>query len=126
MRAARAVLLALTASAWLSPPAAAAEKHVSPLTTIVNTKLHADPGPMRDFVEKSRPSGESAYIPLRAPEVERHAKPKTAAELKAMEAELDGAGAANRRRAGQSAPDAPAKKSGKVSTVRSGPAAPIH
>jgi hypothetical protein len=120
------LLLALTALACLSVPSPAAEKHQGPLTTILNTKLHADPAPSPDFVEKSRPSGGSDYIPLRTPEVERHVKPKTPAELKAMEMDLEAAGAANRRRAGQSAENAPPKRSGKVSTVRSGPAAPIH
>ena len=127
MRGAQAVLLALAALAGMTVPLAAAEqKHASPLTTILNTKFYADPGRPPDFVEKSRPAGKSDYIPLRASEPERHARPKTPAELKAMEAELDGAAAANRRRAGQSAADAPAKKSSKLSTVRSGPAAPIH
>jgi hypothetical protein len=121
----QAVLLALAAFAWLSAPCAAAEKHTSPLTTILNTKLHADPGPVPEFVQKSRRAAGSDYIPLRSPEAERHAKPKTPAELKAIEADLDGAAAANRRRAGL-ASAAPAKKSSKVSTVRSGPAAPIH
>jgi hypothetical protein len=121
----QAVLLALVALAWLTAPCAAAEKHTSPLTTLLNTKLHADPGPVPEFVEKSRPAAGSDYIPLRSPEGERHAKPKTPAELKAMEADLEGAAAANRRRAGLPA-GAAAKKSSKVSTVRSGPAAPIH
>jgi hypothetical protein len=122
---ASAVPLAL-AMLGLGGSAFAAEKHQSPLTTIMNTKLHADPGQVPDWVEKSRPAGATDYIPLRAAAPERHTKPKTSAELKAMEADLDSAAAANRRRAGQSAPDAPAKKSGKVSTVRSGSAAPIH
>jgi hypothetical protein len=126
IRRAQAILLALTAFGCFGGPSAAAEKHTSPLTTILNTKFYADPGHVPDFVEKSRPAGKSDYIPLRASAPERHAKPKTAAELKAMEAELDGAAAANRRRAGQSAPEALAKKSGKISTVRSGSAAPIH
>jgi hypothetical protein len=126
IRRAHAIALAATALACLSGPSAAAEKHVSPLTTILNTKFYADPGRVPDFVEKSRPAGGSSdYIPLRAPQPERRSKPKTAAELKAMEAELAGAGVANRRRAGQSAADA-AKKPSKVSTVRSGSAAPIH
>jgi hypothetical protein len=119
------VLLALVAFAWLTAPCAAAEKHTSPLTTILNTKLHADPGPVPEFVQKSRPAAASDYIPLHATQAERHAKPKTPAELKAMEADLDGAAAANRRRAGLISA-APAKKSSKVSTVRSGPAVPIH
>jgi hypothetical protein len=121
----QAVLLALVAFAWLSAPCGAAEKHTSPLTTILNTKLHADPGPVPKFVEKSRPAASSDYIPLRSPVAERHAKPKTPAELKAIEADLDGAAAANRRRAGL-ASAAPAKKSSKVSTVTSGVAVPIH
>jgi hypothetical protein len=126
IRRAQAIALAATALAWLSGPSAAAEKHVSPLTTILNTKFYADPGRVPDFVEKSRPAGGADYIPLRTPEPERRSKPKTAAELKAMEAELAGAGVANRRRAGQSAADA-AKKSSKVSTVHSSSAAPpIH
>jgi hypothetical protein len=92
----------------------------------LDTKFYADPGRVPDFVEKSRPAGGSDYIPLRAQQPERKAKPKTSAELKAVAADLDAAAAANRRRAGQAAADAPAKKSGKVSTVRSGPVAPIH
>jgi hypothetical protein len=91
----------------------------------MNTHLYADPGPVPDFVEKSRPTGGSDYIKLHGPEPERHAKPKTPAELKGMEAELDAAAAANRRRAGLPT-GAEAKKSSKVSPVRSGSAAPIH
>jgi hypothetical protein len=125
-RASAAFLLALAALAALTVASAAAEKHQSPLTTILNTKMYADPGTVPDFVEKSRPSGGSDYIPLRAPEPQRVAKPKTAAELKAMEMDLDAAAAANRRRAGQGAAAAPAKKSGKVSRVTSSSAAPIH
>jgi len=120
-----AMLLALAAFAFLSPPAAAAEKHQSPLTTIMNTHLYADPGPVPDWVEKSRPAGGSDYIKLQEAQPERHAKPKSPAELKAMEADLDAAAAANRRRAGMAAGDV-AKKSSKVSTVKSGAAAPIH
>src|SRR5947209_5822428 len=97
-----------------------------PFTTIWNTKLHADPGPVPDFVEKSRPAGKQDFMPLHAPEAERPVARKTAAELKAMEAELDSAGAANRLRAGRSGGEGTVQKSGKVSTVRSGPAAPIH
>jgi hypothetical protein len=127
-RGAGTVLLALGAVAWLSMPAAGAEKHTSPLTTIMNTHLYADPGPVPDWVEKSRPVGGSDYIKLHAAQPERRAKPKNAAELKAMEADLDRAAAANRRRAGMPAGEAgaAAKKSSKVSTVRSGAAASIH
>jgi hypothetical protein len=126
IRRARAILLALTAFGCFGGPSAAAEKHTSPLTTILNTKFYADPGRPPDFVEKSRPAGKSEYIPLHAAEPERRAKPKTPAELTAMEADLGAAAAANRRRAGQFPADGPANKSGKVSTVRSGSAAAIH
>jgi hypothetical protein len=119
------MLLALAAFAWLNAPAAGAEKHTSPLTTIMNTHLYTDPGPVPDWVEKSRPAaGGSDYIKLHESPPERHAKPKTPAELKAMAADLDAAAAANRRRA--ALPAGEAKKSGKLSTVRSEPAAPIH
>jgi hypothetical protein len=119
------MLLAVAALGLPNVPAAAAEKHQSPLTTIMNTHLYADPGPVLNWVEKSRPAGGSEYIPLHVSQPERHAKSKNPAELKAMEADLDAAAAANRRRAGLAAGDA-AKKSSKVSTVKSGPAAPIH
>jgi hypothetical protein len=119
----QAALLVL-ATLGLSGSGFAAEKHQSPLTTIMNTHLYADPGPVPDWVEKSRPVEGSDYIKLHASQPERHAKPKSPAELKAMEAELDAAAAANRRRAGL-ASAAPAKKSSKVSTVQSG-SAPIH
>ena len=125
LRGAATVLLALAALGLLSREAVAAEKHTSPLTTIMNTHLYADPGPVPDWVEESRPAGGSDYIPLHVPPAERQAKPKSPAELKAMEADLDAAAAANRRRArGQAG--AASKKSGKVSSVRSGSAAAIH
>ncbi|MBV9066511.1 MAG: hypothetical protein JO004_12200 [Methylobacteriaceae bacterium] len=125
LRGAGIVLVALAALGLLSREAVAAEKHTSPLTTIVNTHLYADPGPVPEWVEKSRPAGGSDYIPLHVPPAERQAKPKSPAELKAMEADLDAAAAANRRRAGGQVGVAP-KKSGKVSSVQSGAAAPIH
>ena len=110
------MLLALAALAWLSAPTTAAEKHQSPMTTILNTHLYADPGPVPEWVEKSRPAGGSDYIPLHVPPAERQAKPKSPAELKAMAADLDAAAAANRRRAGL--PAGEAKKSGNTSAVR--------
>jgi hypothetical protein len=128
-RRAALVLLAAASLGSTSAVAAAEEKKwrpSDPFTTIWNTKLHADPGHVPDFVEKSRPAGEHDFLPLTAPETERRTKRKSAAELKAMEADLESAGAANRRRAGRSGAEGAAQKSGKVSTVRSGPAAPIH
>src|SRR5438045_1123473 len=107
-----AFLLALAALAWMAGSAAAAEKHTSPLTTIMNTHLYTDPGPVPDWIEKSRPAaGGSDYIKLHESPPERHAKPKTPAELKAMAADLDAAAASNRRRA--ALPAGEAKKSGK-------------
>jgi hypothetical protein len=125
MGGARVIAMVLGALVCQGMPAAGAEKHTSPLTTIMNTHLYADPGPVPDWVEKSRPTGGSDYIPLHVAPAERQAKPKSPAELKAMEADLDGAAAANRRRAGDPVGVA-SKKSGKVSTVRSGSAAAIH
>lgn len=101
------------------------DKHQSPLQTILDTKLSPGYTPAPEFVEKSRAPGGTDYIPLHAKQPERKAKPKTADELKAMEAELDAAGAANRRRAGLSAASA-AKKSGKVSKVGSDASPPVH
>jgi hypothetical protein len=125
-----ALVLLAAATVGSANAAAAAEQKKwrpsDPFTTIWNTKLHADPGPVPDFVEKSRPAGEHDFMPLTAPEAARPVKRKSAAELKAMESDLESAGAANRRRAGQSGGEGAAQKSGKVSTVRSGPAAPIH
>ena len=116
--------LALGASAGVSL-AKYKDKHQSPLQTILDTKLHADPAAAPDFVEKSRVPGGTGYIPLHAKEPERKAKPKTADELKAMEAELDKAGAANRRRAGL--PVAPAaKKSATISKVSSSAPESVH
>ena len=120
----RAALCAL-ATLGLSGAAVAAEKQQSPLTTMLNTHLYADPGPVPDWVEKSRAPGASDYIKLHEAQPERQAKPKSPAELKAMEADLDAAAAANRRRAGLPVANA-AKKSSRISTVGSGAAAPIH
>jgi hypothetical protein len=126
----RAALVLLAAATLGSASAVAAEQKKwrpsDPFTTIWNTKLHADPGHVPDFVEKSRPAGAHDFLPLTAPETERPVRRKSAAELKAMEADLESAGVANRRRAGRSGAEGVAQKSGKVSTVRSGPAAPIH
>jgi hypothetical protein len=128
-RLAALVLLAAASVGSANAVAAAEQKKwrpSDPFTTIWNTKLHADPGHVPEFVEKSRPAGEHDFLPLTAPETERLTKRKSASELKAMESELESAGAANRRRAGQSGGEGTAQKSGKVSTVRSGAAAPIH
>jgi hypothetical protein len=124
--AAQALLLGLAGIAVLAGPAAAESKRTDPLTTIWNAKLRPDPAAMPDFVEKSRPTGEQNYMPLTAPEPERPVKRKTPDELKAMQADLEAAGAVNRRRAGRASKTDSAKSSGKVSTVRSGAAAPIH
>jgi hypothetical protein len=122
------MVFAALALGWAGGTSAAEQKwrRTDPFTTIWNTKLHADPGVTPDFVEQSRPAEKQDFLPLAAPQTERPTKRKSAAELKAMETDLEAAGAANRRRALSSAVEAPGKKSGKVSTVRSDSAAPIH
>ncbi|GAC1332619.1 MAG: hypothetical protein NVSMB26_12510 [Beijerinckiaceae bacterium] len=101
-------------------------RRTDPLSTIVNTKLRPDPVPTPDFVKASRPFEELGYLPLQAPEKERAAKRKSPAEVKAMEAELDAAGAANRRRAGRTNLNAPAKRPAKAVPAGSAEAVPIH
>jgi hypothetical protein len=49
----------------------------------------ADPGQAADFVVKARPAEEEDYIPVGRPEAEHSIKVKSAAELKAMEADFD-------------------------------------
>jgi hypothetical protein len=49
----------------------------------------ADPGQAADFVVNARPAEEEDYIPVGRPEVEHSVKVKSAAELKAMEAEFN-------------------------------------
>ena len=52
--------------------------------------LKADEGKPVDFVEKTRP-GSTDYVPVGKQHPVRTIKPKSAADVKAMEAELDGA-----------------------------------
>jgi hypothetical protein len=49
----------------------------------------ADPGKTADFVVNARPAGEEDYIPVGRVEAEHSIKVKSAAELKAMEADFD-------------------------------------
>lgn len=48
--------------------------------------LVAEPGPEPDFVVNARPEGDEDYIPVGRKEVDQPIKPKTAADLKKMEA----------------------------------------
>jgi hypothetical protein len=61
--------------------------YVHPLARAMG--IATDPGAPADFVVKSRPAAEQDYIPVGRKETEHSIKPKTAVELKAMEAEFD-------------------------------------
>jgi hypothetical protein len=63
--------------------------------------LKTDPGHAPDFVQQSRPAGDSSYIPVGQTHPTRTVKPKKPAEIKASEAELDSARAGQERKAGQ-------------------------
>ena len=73
----------------------------SPLDTIMNTKLWADVPEAKDFVRDSRPQDDSlAYQPLNGVDPERP-KPRSKAELQALQGELEQASLHNQARAGQ-------------------------
>jgi hypothetical protein len=101
-------------------------RRTDPLSTILSTKLRPDPAPTPDFVKASRPGEDLGYLPLQAPETERAAKRKTPAEVKAMEVELDAAGAANRRRAGRTGGEAAPRRPAKRAAAGAAEAVPIH
>ena len=61
--------------------------YVHPLAKMLG--VATDPAPAADFVVKARPAGEEDYIPVGHAEAEHSIKPKTPAQLKAMEAEFD-------------------------------------
>ena len=72
------------------------------------TGLRTPPPPAQDFVRDSR--SEQLHYRAFDPTPAKDPKRKSAADLRAMGAELEAAAAENRRRAGRvAAPDAPAK-----------------
>jgi hypothetical protein len=72
----------------------------TPLDVILNTRLWTDVPEAKDFVKATRPPEDTLqYQPTVGQDVQRP-KPRTAAELKAMEEELERAGAAADRAAG--------------------------
>jgi hypothetical protein len=71
----------------------------SPLDTLMSTKLWADVPEAKDFVRETRPPPDSlAYQPVTGTDPERP-KPRSKAELQALEGELEKAGAQNERNA---------------------------
>jgi hypothetical protein len=69
----------------------------SPLDTLMNTRLQADVPEAKDFVRTARPPPDSlAYQPMTGTDPDRP-KPKSKAELQALESELERAGAHNDR-----------------------------
>ena len=90
--------LTLSHSPALSQPA---QSGGSPLDTIMNTKIWADVPEAKDFVRDSRPPADSlSYQPLNGVDPERP-KPRSKAELQALQGELEQAGLHNQARAGQ-------------------------
>ena len=71
----------------------------SPLDTLMSTKLWADVPEAKDFVRETRPPPDSlAYQPVTGTDPERP-KPRSKAELQALEGELEKAGAQTERNA---------------------------
>jgi hypothetical protein len=83
-----AFLALLPASALADDAAPAKDGIVKEL--LKKAGMATDPAPAQDFVVKARPSGDEDYISVGRKEPERKFKAKTAAELKAMEAEFAG------------------------------------
>ena len=85
-----AMVLALAGS---NGPARAQDAQASPLRAIAKgAGLAIDPAPPPAFVMATRPAGEPAPIPVFATPEEPPSKIKSAADLKAMDADLERAG----------------------------------
>lgn len=65
----------------------AGNPYVHPVARMMG--IAVDPAPPADFVVKARPGVEEDYLSVGSKRTERSIKPKTAAELKAMETEFD-------------------------------------
>jgi len=101
---AAAVSILLIAGHGMSAEAEEAQKRPqpsgSPLDTLMHTRIWADVPEARDFVRENRPAeADLEYQPLTGTDPERP-KVKTKAEIEALQAELEGAGARNEKRAG--------------------------
>ncbi|WP_026606924.1 hypothetical protein [Methylocapsa acidiphila] len=111
-----AFVLATFGGALLAGPLHAEDKKAtgSPFDTIAKTKIFADRPEAKEFVRASRPPSEAlGYLPTARTDPERPA-PRTEAELKALEAELERGAAHNqasagRRSAAKAAPSAHAQ-----------------
>ncbi|HXW72891.1 MAG TPA: hypothetical protein VEK34_15950 [Methylocella sp.] len=91
-------VLALLAGS-LAASAQQAKTYGSPLDTLMSTRLWADVPEAKDFVRDSRPSPEGLdYEPLTGTDPERP-KPRSKAEVQALQAELEQAAARNQNTA---------------------------
>ena len=74
-------------------------RYVSPWETLMSSHLWSDVGPARDFVRESRPDPKSLeYQPLTGTDPQR-AKPRDAANIQALQAELERDRVTNNRKA---------------------------
>jgi hypothetical protein len=90
---------ALAQVATPSQPKPRPDPYGSPLDTIMSTHLWADVPPARDFVKTSRPNPEKLdYAPLTGQDPPRP-KPRDAAGVASLQAELEKGGASNEVRA---------------------------
>jgi hypothetical protein len=91
----RGAILLLATLLGLSPAAALAEETL--LETLGKASgLIARPANPPDFVKESRPAEAAGEIPVFTPPEEPRSKVKTTAELKAMDADLEGAAGAGK------------------------------
>ena len=111
--------LAASLACLSAGPAAAQKVHntygVSPLDTLMNTHITTDVPDAKDFVRATSPDKKDLdYTPLTGVEPERP-KPRSPAEVKALQAELEGAGARNEQRAKGLAPPKAGRKTKQAS-----------
>ncbi len=106
---------ALAQGAAAPPAKADHNKYVSPWETLMSSHLWSDVAPARDFVRESRPDPNSLdYAPLTGTDPVR-AKPRDAANIQALQAELERDRVANNRKA-------PAPAHAKKAKVKAEPA----
>ena len=93
-------------------PSRRPDPYASPLDTILSTRLWTDVPPAQDFVKTTRPDPKGLdYAPLVGNDPERP-KPRDAAGVAALKAELESGGAQNETRAKGLRDPAPGVKAG--------------
>ena len=116
------VSVSMPASAQTADAKPKPNPYGSPLDTLMSTRLWTDVPPAQDFVTATRPDAKALdYSPLTGKDPQRP-KPRDAAGIAALQADLESGGAANEARAkGLRDPASPAPvkaASGKAGTMR--------